>query len=78
MIADRDEGRAYVGTRHIRRALNSGTQATVSSSLIGLTGPVIVLEYMDNGDTLRLHYRLMKHKVMLPNRVIWSFFLCGR
>lgn len=74
IIADRDEARGYVGTRRIRRVFTRG--AEVSGSLIGLTGPIIVLEYMQNADLARLHYRLVKHKVLLPNRILWAFFLC--
>lgn len=75
LIAHRDDRRAYVTRRQMRRAWNRGN---VSGSLIGLTGPVIVLEYLDNGDISRLHYRLIKDNILLPNRVLWAFFLCCR
>lgn len=44
--------------------------------LVGLTGPVLVMEYLDNGTFRRLMERAKTHDIHLPNRLIWSFFLC--
>ena len=39
-------------------------------------GPVLALEYLENGTFTRLMNRARKHDVHLPNRMLWSLFLC--
>ncbi|RYP26497.1 hypothetical protein DL767_008001 [Monosporascus sp. MG133] len=36
----------------------------------------ILLEYMKNGDMANMLYRLNEQDEKVPNRVLWSFFLC--
>ncbi|RYP55996.1 hypothetical protein DL769_009996 [Monosporascus sp. CRB-8-3] len=36
----------------------------------------ILLEYMKNGDMANMLYRLNEQDERVPNRVLWSFFLC--
>ncbi|KAK7754922.1 RNA-splicing factor [Diatrype stigma] len=40
-------------------------------------GPVIAMEYLENGSWLRLMQRVQAHRIDLPNRLLWSFFLCS-
>ncbi|KAI1357781.1 kinase-like domain-containing protein [Xylaria arbuscula] len=49
---------------------------TAFNSLTQLEGPVVALEYIENGDLLSLFYRIMDEDVHMPNRMIWSLFLC--
>ncbi|RYO88794.1 hypothetical protein DL766_002975 [Monosporascus sp. MC13-8B] len=44
--------------------------------LVGLHGPVIAMEYLENGTFRRLMARAKRHDVHLPNLMFWSFFLC--
>lgn len=44
--------------------------------LQGLTGPVIALEYLANGDFWALIEKADNLQVQLPNRILWSIFLC--
>ncbi|RYP12973.1 hypothetical protein DL767_010999 [Monosporascus sp. MG133] len=46
--------------------------------LVGLNGPVIAMEYLENGTFRRLMARAKRHDIHLPNLVLWSFFLCPR
>ncbi|KAH9907057.1 hypothetical protein F4778DRAFT_611877 [Xylariomycetidae sp. FL2044] len=45
-------------------------------SLVGLAGPVAVLEYLENGTLTRLTDRMTHLNVTLPNRVLWYMYLC--
>ncbi|KAI2615535.1 hypothetical protein GGR54DRAFT_294061 [Hypoxylon sp. NC1633] len=46
-------------------------------NLRGLAGyPVMVLEYLENGTLGRLIDRAVRHNAHLPNRLLWSLFLC--
>ncbi|KAI1098262.1 hypothetical protein F4804DRAFT_350588 [Jackrogersella minutella] len=46
-------------------------------NLRGLAGyPVLVLEYLENGTFARLIDRTTQHQTHLPNRLLWSIFLC--
>ncbi|KAI0882080.1 uncharacterized protein GGS22DRAFT_196229 [Annulohypoxylon maeteangense] len=38
--------------------------------------PVIVMEYLENGDFARLIERANHYTISIPNRILWSFFLC--
>ncbi|KAJ3565478.1 hypothetical protein NPX13_g7489 [Xylaria arbuscula] len=49
---------------------------TAFNSLVQLEGPVVALEYIENGDLLSLFYRMMDEDAHMPNRMIWSLFLC--
>ncbi|KAI1743867.1 kinase-like domain-containing protein [Xylaria scruposa] len=44
--------------------------------LAGLSGPTLVIEYLENGTVQRLMNTLRRRRKNLPNRVLWSFFLC--
>ncbi|RYP76325.1 hypothetical protein DL769_003665 [Monosporascus sp. CRB-8-3] len=44
--------------------------------LAGLNGPVIVMEYLENGTFGRLMARAKRHDIHLPNLMLWSLFLC--
>ncbi|CAJ2506109.1 Uu.00g002390.m01.CDS01 [Anthostomella pinea] len=45
--------------------------------LAGLTGPVLVMEYIENGMLRRLIRRLENRAEPTPNRVLWAFYLCA-
>ncbi|KAI1755969.1 kinase-like domain-containing protein [Xylaria castorea] len=49
---------------------------TAFSSLAGIQGPVLALEYLENGDMLSLFKRMFNDDVRLPNRMLWSLYLC--
>ncbi|CAJ2500052.1 Uu.00g029050.m01.CDS01 [Anthostomella pinea] len=63
------------GGRTLRRRLARLTR-NKSSFLVGLGGLVLVMEYLENGDLSRLRERAFRHNQLLPNRVLWGFFLC--
>ncbi|RYP45664.1 hypothetical protein DL768_008008 [Monosporascus sp. mg162] len=44
--------------------------------LVGLNGPVIAMEYLENGTFRRLMARAKTHDIHLPNLMLWSLFLC--
>lgn len=44
--------------------------------LVGLKGPVVAMEYLENGSWDRLMDRAKRHRIELPNRLLWSLFLC--
>lgn len=65
----------------IRINPNQGVQThfdTVFDSLAGMMGPMVALEYLDRGDLLALIGRVKDRNKRLPNRVLWSIFLCSR
>ncbi|RYP09316.1 hypothetical protein DL764_001363 [Monosporascus ibericus] len=45
---------------------------------VGLKGPVIAMEYLENGTFRRLMTRAKSHDIHLPNLMLWSLFLCPR
>ncbi|KAI1296239.1 kinase-like domain-containing protein [Xylaria venustula] len=47
-----------------------------SDFLIGLSGPTLVLDYLENGTLDRLLSKLQQANKAVPNRVLWSIFLC--
>jgi hypothetical protein len=44
--------------------------------LVGLEGPMIVMEYLENGQMQTFANRLEESGKTLPNRVLWRIFLC--
>ncbi|KAI0454007.1 hypothetical protein F5B21DRAFT_525261 [Xylaria acuta] len=51
-------------------------ERTAFGSLAGIQGPVLALEYLENGDMLSLFKRMLNDDVHLPNRMLWSLYLC--
>ncbi|KAI0966408.1 kinase-like domain-containing protein [Xylaria arbuscula] len=49
---------------------------TAFGSLAQLEGPVVALEYIENGDLLTFFRRMTIDDVHMPNRMLWSLFLC--
>ncbi|KAI1422057.1 hypothetical protein F5Y12DRAFT_800187 [Xylaria sp. FL1777] len=49
---------------------------TAFNSLAQLEGPVVALEYIENGDLLTFFRRMTVDDVHMPNRMLWSLFLC--
>ncbi|KAL7622868.1 trans-aconitate methyltransferase 1 [Parahypoxylon ruwenzoriense] len=74
ILGHRDEPAQRTGLRHNRRNLTR--RSRIQDALEGLTGPVVVLEYLENGHLERLYRRLIQYDQLLPNRILWSFFLC--
>lgn len=46
------------------------------SLLIGLTGPVLAMEFLENGTWGQIMNRILREDIHLPNRMLWSIFLC--
>ncbi|KAI0973715.1 kinase-like domain-containing protein [Xylaria arbuscula] len=47
-----------------------------SDFLDGLYGPTLVLEYLENGTLDRLRDHVQHANEAMPNRILWSIFLC--
>ncbi|KAI1427629.1 kinase-like domain-containing protein [Xylaria sp. FL1777] len=45
--------------------------------LAGLAGPTLVLEYLENGSVDRLLEKIQMVNQTIPNRILWSIFLCS-
>ncbi|KAI1078260.1 kinase-like domain-containing protein [Whalleya microplaca] len=75
MVACRDEPEPPSLLTRVRRRLLR-RRLVLQDSLAGLYGPVFMMEYMENGDVGTLYRKLRQHNELLPNRVLWSFFLC--
>ncbi|KAI1479981.1 kinase-like domain-containing protein [Daldinia eschscholtzii] len=75
LLASHDEPHPTTYYRRDRKRLLR-RQTALDKSLEGFTGPIAVIEYLENGDLARLYKRLVGRDHLLPNRVIWSFFLC--
>ncbi|KAI8634187.1 hypothetical protein F5Y19DRAFT_412301 [Xylariaceae sp. FL1651] len=45
--------------------------------LAGLAGPILVMEYLENGTIGSLIRRLQESDTIVPNRILWAFYLCG-
>ncbi|KAI1344452.1 kinase-like domain-containing protein [Xylariaceae sp. FL0016] len=76
LIATRDDLKppTRLGARLLRNA--ALLLRRQDSMLVGLRGPVLVLEYLENGDLSRLYVRLWRRSRSLPNRILWAFFVC--
>ncbi|KAK8044596.1 hypothetical protein PG993_004620 [Apiospora rasikravindrae] len=55
---------------------NNRGNKNVKEALKGLEGPVLVMEYLANGDLGQMYYRTVKYDLVVPNRVLWSILLC--
>ncbi|KAK6076690.1 hypothetical protein SCUP234_07085 [Seiridium cupressi] len=51
-------------------------QSPASLAFKGTIGPIVGIEYLENGTLDMLIKRLQDRGMHLPNRVLWSFFLC--
>ncbi|KAI8634188.1 kinase-like protein [Xylariaceae sp. FL1651] len=49
---------------------------TAFDSLAALQGPVLALEYLENGDMVDLLTKLHQTEARIPNRILWSMYLC--
>ncbi|KAI1457018.1 hypothetical protein F4805DRAFT_204046 [Annulohypoxylon moriforme] len=70
ILGSRDDSPPLTPARGARRI------PSTRDPLEGITRPIVVLEYLENADVGRLYNRLVKHDQLLPNRILWSFFLC--
>ncbi|OTA80822.1 hypothetical protein M434DRAFT_37806 [Hypoxylon sp. CO27-5] len=60
-----------------RRKPNDPRRIDEELGLARLAGmPVVVLEYLENGTFNRLIDRAIRYNSFIPNRLLWSFFLC--
>ncbi|KAI1376332.1 kinase-like domain-containing protein, partial [Hypoxylon crocopeplum] len=75
MLAYNDDPAPKALYRRARRIFLS-RRLGLRDALKGITGPIAVLEYLENADMARLYQRLIRHDQLLPNRVLWAFFLC--
>ncbi|KAI1326839.1 kinase-like protein [Xylariaceae sp. FL0255] len=46
------------------------------SGFVGCTGPALALEYLEYGDLLTLYNKCKAKGKRLPNRLLWTLFLC--
>ncbi|KAK8052899.1 hypothetical protein PG996_012200 [Apiospora saccharicola] len=77
IVASHDGAKKQGGfARWARRLSSRGSKADVRESLVGLKGPVLMIEYLKNGDLAQLHYRTTKYDLVVPNRALWSILLC--
>ncbi|KAI0109403.1 hypothetical protein F4776DRAFT_667716 [Hypoxylon sp. NC0597] len=76
ILATRDDSESSASALIRTRRDRLGAPLELHNSLMGLAGPIVVLEYLENGDIERLYNRLVRHDQLLPNRILWSFFLC--
>ncbi|KAI0160140.1 kinase-like domain-containing protein [Xylariaceae sp. FL1272] len=49
---------------------------SIFKALNGLSGPAMLIEYFPNGTLKQLRERIARENIMLPNRVLWEFYLC--
>jgi hypothetical protein len=69
-----------IARRSPKRSRNSPDRTWTddyASLLKGLRGPVLVMEYFENGSLGSLREKLKSDDVLLPNRMLWAFCLCG-
>ncbi|KAI0024014.1 kinase-like domain-containing protein [Xylariomycetidae sp. FL0641] len=92
LIASRDsvtDGESSIGSDNRPRSMTGRLRRSVKlikrmfqkiqydpSVLGGMRGPVMAIEYLQNGNLLRLFERANTLNILLPNRLLWSFFLC--
>ncbi|KAH9904321.1 kinase-like domain-containing protein [Xylariomycetidae sp. FL2044] len=62
--------------RRFFRRRQALTRRIPGAFLMGLTGPVLVIEYLENNTVRRLFQRAGARNRELPNRLLWAFFLC--
>ncbi|KAI0377255.1 kinase-like domain-containing protein [Hypomontagnella monticulosa] len=74
LIASRDDTQGPSARRRARWRFFR--RSDVEESLEGLLGPVAVMEYLENGELSKLFNRVVRNNFLLPNRILWSFFLC--
>ena len=78
MVADNDQWFNIPGTRRLRHRIARRFRTPTEMSLVGIRGPVMVSEYLENGTLTGLYYRMNRHgNLSLPNRVLWAFWLCS-
>ncbi|CAJ2500249.1 Uu.00g031020.m01.CDS01 [Anthostomella pinea] len=72
-----------LGTRNVTGGNMTNTRRglaqlfrTRSRFLIGIEGPVLALEYLENGSLAGMYKRMCRAKTVLPNRILWSFWVC--
>jgi hypothetical protein len=51
---------------------------TAFDVLTSMEGPAVALEYLENGDLYTFTIKLMERGRDLPNRILWSVFLCRK
>ncbi|KAI0486728.1 kinase-like domain-containing protein [Xylaria cf. heliscus] len=75
VVAAGDDGWNTRPTGILRR-LAAGVFGRPEDMLTGLKGPSLVLEHLENGTMESLMDTLRKKGKSLPNRVLWSIYLC--
>lgn len=49
---------------------------TINVERSGLRRPILIMEYLKNGSLYNLQRRILHADMHIPNRVLWSIFLC--
>lgn len=81
MLAYRDDPRSEEPPpkkryERMRRWWKMVRREPLDATLKGLTGPVYIMEHLENG-TLHKFYKSIEHEnYRIPNKVLWSFLLC--
>ncbi|GAW17783.1 hypothetical protein ANO14919_072500 [Xylariales sp. No.14919] len=79
VVASKDDTDVAQGWRQLsplRRLTDRIRGSPPPDLLAGLAGPTLVLEYLENGSLNRLRERVIQARASVPNRVLWSIFLC--
>ncbi|KAI1304798.1 kinase-like domain-containing protein [Xylaria venustula] len=50
--------------------------AWVFDALVRIRGPLLAMEYVNGGNLTNLFSRMEQERVHMPNRMLWSLFLC--
>ncbi|KAI0102923.1 hypothetical protein GGR51DRAFT_562128 [Nemania sp. FL0031] len=76
-LLDESKRLARLALRATRRVWRGSPWTSNYDSLLkGISGPVLIVEYLENGSLGSLLARLMGTDILLPNRILWSFCLC--
>ncbi|KAI0414664.1 kinase-like domain-containing protein [Xylaria grammica] len=79
VVASKDDTDVAQGWRQLsplRRLTDRIRGSPPPDLLAGLAGPTLILEYLENGSLNRLRERVIQARASVPNRVLWSIFLC--
>ncbi|KAK5625274.1 hypothetical protein RRF57_000990 [Xylaria bambusicola] len=63
-------------SRFARRVASIFGRRVPSYFLVGLPGPSLALEYLENGTMDRFRKKLDENNDIVPNRILWRIFLC--
>lgn len=62
--------------RRLRYTLRGPPTVSAFEPINRMTGAALLLEYVENGNLLKIHYNQKYHNINLPNRLLWRLYLC--